>query len=267
MAAFLKEPLFHFLIIGSLLFFFLHDTDVLPNELIITDTKIQQLSSQFNKTYHREASKKELAALVDDYLKDLIAFKKGQEMHLIEDDSIIQRRVRQKVEFILESSIATLSPSDEELHAFMKKHQNDFMNEARYSFTQVYIDENKHRNIDTYIQELLSKLDTADISTLGDNLMLETTLTDVSSSEIKRVFGQKFLLVLEKIEVGKWLEVPSGYGLHLVKIQTKTARSLGDLEQNRYSLAQAYILESQKNALKEFYRLEKKNLNVHIGDN
>jgi len=266
MAAFFKEPLFHFLILGSLLFFFLSDTQVLQDKIIISNAKISQLSSQFNKTRHRAPTPQELDALTDDYLKDLIAFKKGQEMHLIEGDSIIQRRVRQKVEFILESSIATLTPSDEELQVYMVEHQDDFMNEPLYSFEQIYIDENRHKNLDLYIQETLLKLNSFNRSELGDTLMLERSLNAVSSSEIKRVFGQKFFQGLENIDLGKWSKVYSGYGLHLVKIKSKTTESVGDFELNKRRLLLSYIQNSQKNALKEFYAIEKSNASIQIGD-
>ena len=262
----LKEPLLHFLVLGSILYLFLSNTQVDKEAIVVSSKKVHQLELQFSKTRLREPTKEELDALVDDYVKDIIAFQKGEELGLIADDVIIQRRVRQKIEFMLEDSIAILSPSKEELLIYMSEHQESFMQDEVYSFLQIYIDISKHDDVDSYIKNILLEVDTKNHSSLGDNLMLDTRLTGVTSSQITRTFGKKFMQNLEKLEPYGWHRVQSGYGLHLVKIMKKTPANIGSFEENEDKVRALFIHDAQKNALNAFYAQAKKGLSIQVGD-
>jgi len=261
-----KEPLVHFFILGFISYLYLLNAQVLNEEIIVSTAKINQLKSQFANTHLREASDEELDSLIDDYVKDIIAFQKGEELGLIADDVIIQRRVRQKIEFMLEDSIAILSPSKEELLIYMSEHQKSFMQDEVYSFLQIYIDTSKHDDVDSYIKNILLEVDTKNHSSLGDNLMLDTRLTGVTSSQITRTFGKKFMQNLEKLEPYGWHRVQSGYGLHLVKIMKKTPANIGSFEENEDKVRAMFIHDAQKNALNAFYAQAKKGLSIQVGD-
>ena len=71
----LKEPLLHFLVVGSLLFFYLSSTDnESTSEIVISQGKIDQLTSQFTKTRNRPPTAEEK--------KGLLKFKYVRTLHL-----------------------------------------------------------------------------------------------------------------------------------------------------------------------------------------
>ncbi len=89
----LQEPLLHFVIVGSLLFITLssNDTSSQPH-IVIFEDKIKQLSAQFSKTRQRPPMAEELNALIDNQVKEDLAFRHGVQMGLVENDTIIKRR-------------------------------------------------------------------------------------------------------------------------------------------------------------------------------
>ena len=99
MKTLLKEPLLHFLLLGAALFYFyslVNDNQANDNEITLSAAKIVQLKYSFEKTRQRQPTEEELAALVNNYFKEQVAYQKGVEMGLLAGDGIIQKRIQQK---------------------------------------------------------------------------------------------------------------------------------------------------------------------------
>ena len=60
-------------------------------------------------------------------------------MGLDRDDTIIRRRLRQKLEFLTEDMVASNPPTDAELQAWMTQHPESFRTEPQVAFRQVYL--------------------------------------------------------------------------------------------------------------------------------
>ena len=100
-----REPLLHFLLIGLLLFL-LYGKVAPPsddgNRITVTQAGIAALASQFQATWSRPPTPAELQGLVDSHVRDEILFREGAALGLLEDDPVIKRRVRQKLEVLVE---------------------------------------------------------------------------------------------------------------------------------------------------------------------
>ena len=55
-------------------------------------------------------------------------------MGLDRDDTIVRRRLRQKLEFLTEETAERAAPSDEELQIFLQQHLDTFRVEPRLAF-------------------------------------------------------------------------------------------------------------------------------------
>jgi len=251
----LQEPLLHFVVVGFLLFIILSANDVTTKpQVIISEGKIKQLTAQFSKTRQRSPSTEELKALVDNQIREDLAYKHGFQMGLVENDTIIKRRVQQKLEFMLNDSIASLEPNREELQDYLETHSKKFTIAPVYSFKQIYINPEKHEDVNTYIAELQTLALNDIYQNSGDSLMLESEYIDLSSSEIARLFGRKFTKNLDTVTLNKWQgPIKSGYGLHLVYIDNKTPEHIATLDEIESKIKRDYKADAQKKVINSFY--------------
>lgn len=234
----LREPLLHFLLLGTGLFlvFSLMPRDGgsgQPGEIVVSQGQIEHLAAGFAKAWQRPPSAQELAGMVDDFVREEIYYREALALGLDRDDTVIRRRLRQKVEFILDDVAAQIEPSDAELEAYLKDHPESFRTPAVYSFHQIFLNRDQ-RGAQVAIDagKLLAQLNDAgaDASALGDASMLPAEFVDLQSGEIARQFGDAFAASLAGIEPGRWTgPIESGFGVHLVRVDARTDAALPEL--------------------------------------
>ena len=104
LAKFLKDPLMHFLVMGAGLFVLYSAINGSVNEpagrIVIDENHALRLAEQFKRTWMRSPTRQELQALVEDYVKEEILYREALSLGLDQDDLVIRRRLRQKMEFI-----------------------------------------------------------------------------------------------------------------------------------------------------------------------
>lgn len=236
----LKEPLFHFLILGIALFAIfslLSARDETPRGAIIVSAgKIEHLATLFARTWQRPPTRTELKGLIDDYLREEAAYREGMSIGLDRDDTIIRRRIRQKLEFIAEDIASQIEPSDDELAEYLAAHADQFHIDPRLSFRQVYLNtDHRRESVETDANNLLIAFKgdpSIDASTLGDHILLEYGYTDVSMREIANMFGQQFAAAVVDLEPGGWRgPIESGYGVHLVFVDNRSDARLPELDE------------------------------------
>lgn len=251
----LQEPLLHFVIVGSLLFITLSSNDTNPQpHIVISEGKIKQLSAQFSKTRQRPPTAEELSALIDNQVKEDLAFRHGMQMGLVENDTIIKRRVQQKLEFMLNDSVASIAPGRKELQVYLDSHKEKYSIAPVYSFKHIYINPEKHKDSDAFITELQAQNLDAIYQNSGDSIMLESQYIDISATQVARLFGRKFAKQLNDLTLNQWQgPVKSGYGLHLVSIDKKTPEHIATLDEMGAAIKRDYRIDAQKKAINIFY--------------
>ena len=106
---FLKDPLFHFLLL-VVAFFVLFEwvaggarTEIdRAEEIVVTEGRIRALSQSFSQVWQRAPSAQELDGLIQDYIREEILYREALAMGLDRDDPIVRRRMRPKIEFLTE---------------------------------------------------------------------------------------------------------------------------------------------------------------------
>ena len=110
-----REPLVHFLLIGAALFVLFDMTQEqggeAPNRIVVSSGQVEQLAAQFKRTWMRPPTQDELAALVENHVREEVFYREALAMGLDQNDPLIRRRMRQKLEFILEDLSAGSSDS------------------------------------------------------------------------------------------------------------------------------------------------------------
>lgn len=224
----LREPLVHFLFLGAAMFALFNLTggqksDV--GQIVVSAGQVENLVTTFARTWQRPPTQQELKGLIDDYIREEVLYREAVAMGLDRDDTIIRRRLSQKMDFLSDDFATQTEPTDAELRSYLQKHADSYREEPQVSFRQLYINADKRgESASNDARQLLLRVSTANSSdknleSLGDSIMIPHEFNLTSKSEIARIFGEDFAQQLVQLKPGKWSgPVRSGYGLHLVFI-------------------------------------------------
>lgn len=242
---FLREPLLHFLVLGALLFV-LFDLVGTPPEapterIVVSAAKVENLAELFRRTWRRPPNQAERDGLIDDYVKEEIFYREALALGLEQDDSVIRRRLRQKMEFLSEDVAEQVEPTDDDLRAFLAEHRDRFRTPPRVSFAQVYLSPDRRgRDTERDAGRLLTALSSgeADAPETGDPFLLEQEFRNLAPYDVERLFGRSFAERLAELPVDRWSgPVASPYGLHLILVHERTEGGLPELDQVRDAVA------------------------------
>jgi hypothetical protein len=253
----------HFLLLGAALFvvFSLVSGDDRPrdDEIIVSAGKIEHLAVLFERTWQRPPTRQELEGLVEDHVREEAGYREGLAIGLDQDDTIIRRRIRQKLDFIAEDLASQVEPTEAQLAAYLAAHPDDFRVDCRLSFRHVYLNpETRGDALDADARELLLTLNgdaTVDASTVGDRILLEHGYAAVSTREITGLFGDAFATAIEGLAPGAWHgPIASGYGVHLVRVDARTEGRLPELAEVRDAVRREWNNARRKELTDAFYR-------------
>jgi hypothetical protein len=269
----LRGPLVHFLLLGTVLFA-AHGALVKratsePGKIAVSQFRIDHLTEGFARTWLRAPTAEELEGLIRDYIREEVYYREAMAMGLDRDDTIIRRRLQQKLEFLSENITDLTPPTDEELRAFLQNHPDQFRSQRRFSFHQVYLSLERHRDSlagDT--GELLRQLkssNNSDTSRLGDPSLLEHRFANVEATEVAKQFGEKFASALNDLPLGEWQgPVESSYGIHLVFVDERTERRSPALEDVRDAVRRELLNVRRLESNKKFYDGLRKRYTINI---
>ena len=239
----LREPLFHFLLAGIALFL-LYDVirggeSDAPREIVITEARVEALAENFATVWMRPPTPQEIKGLVDDYVAEEIFYREGVAMGLDQDDTVIRRRLRQKMEFIAEDAATAIEPGDEQLQAYLAQHAAKFVSPTEVTFVQVYLNterrgDSARADAEKLLAELQAGRGPGNPVDAGDPTLLPAGMQAASPQAIANAFGNDFAAAIEEAPVGQWSgPLQSGFGLHLVRVDERVAGALPAFEEIR----------------------------------
>lgn len=248
----LHEPIIHFILIGTVLFFLiqgLRETET-PEDLKIqlTADQVTGIASQFEQTWMRPPTEIELTALVDRHIRNKVAFREAMKLGLDQDDAIINQRLRMKLELMLDNMTSLAVPSDPVLTTFLQENPDRFAVDPRITFQQVYLNPDKHADLNEAATTALNRLEQgARPEEVGDPTLIGYSFDQVSQGNIERQFGGAFAEQLIAMEPGNWKgPIFSGLGGHLVKITQRQAGRLPELSEVRAEVEREWMSIRQK---------------------
>jgi PPIC-type PPIASE domain len=228
----LREPLLHFAVVGAILFggySWLNDrkAEATASEPVrIGEGDVRWLKQTWSSQWLREPTADELKGLVEDLLNEKVMAREAQEMGLEKDDTIIRRRLAQKLKFLVEDTAQLAEPTEAELRQFYAANPAHFEMPGKLSFRQVYFNPEHRKDPAADAASALAMLTSkvGDISTEGDRLMFGDSFADTDEQALSGMFGADFAREVFALEPGGWRgPVKSGYGFHLVFVLQRTA--------------------------------------------
>lgn len=250
-----REPLIHFLALALLIFAVYGalggPAAEKPRAIVITEAKIEQVGALFAKVWLRPPTASELKGLIDDYVKEEIYYREALALGLDKDDTVIRRRLRQKIEFLSGAEAEALAPSEADLEAYLRANTARFEVEPAIAFRQIYLDPGRRgAAIEEDARAALGKLRTdspEDLASFGDASLLPYELTLSDKSTIGQMFGQEFADAVVALSPDGWTgPFKSAYGLHLVEVAEKTPGRVPALAEVRDAVLREWTSERRK---------------------
>lgn len=257
----IREPLIHFLLLGVFIFAaygWIKRDQRSVDEIVVTRGQQEHLVNMFSRTWQRPPTAAEYQGLLKDFIREEIAYRQAVAMGLNEGDTIIRRRMRQKLELLTDEIVSFAQPADADLQQYLLEHPEPFRLEPNMDFRQVYVSLDKRsEQADAYALETLEQLRNepdADWKVLGDSLPLPMEFSEVRLGELARHFGSQFADSLLQLEQGEWTgPVRSGFGLHLVRIDNFIPARDPELIEVREKVKIEWLEQRRRDATEKLY--------------
>jgi PPIC-type PPIASE domain len=256
------EPLVHFLAIGALLFLVFSwwgEGGAGSSRIVVTPGQIDAIAASFTRTWQRPPTEQELKGQLDEYVREEIATREAMALGLDRDDTVIRRRLRQKLEFLAEDTIEATPPTDADLQAWLDSHPEAFRLEPEIAFVQVCLSRDRRgasvEDDARRLREQLSKSgsDVA-IESLGDSVMLPHDVPRTTRTDVARQFGEEFAAAILTVQTGQWTgPVRSGYGVHVVFVRAREDGRLPALADVRPMVEREFTADRRRRQLDAMY--------------
>ena len=262
---FAREPLLHFLLLGALvygLYWAVQDpfSDPEGNRITVTSGEIAWLTTAWEKRWGRPPTGAERDGLVREYVRETVMYREALAMGLDRDDTIVRRRLAQKLEFLVQDLLQIPEPSDEQLLLHRQSQSDRYTRPALVTFTHVFVDPDRRgASAATDAEALLAKLRTASdpdaaAANVGDPFLLQRYYPERDTSEISKLFGREFATQVDALEPGSWHgPVLSGYGLHLVFVHAREEAVELPLEEVRDRIVSDWRDDERRRLNEDYY--------------
>src|SRR5512145_1083371 len=142
MRRWLREPLLHFLLLGLAIFGafkVVAPADPPQSSIVVTRGVIDGQIAAFSRTWLRPPTPQEVDELLREYVREEIYYREAMALGLDRDDTVIRRRLQQKLEFVAEAEGVAAGPTDDQLRAHLAAHPDAYRTDERLSFVHVYL--------------------------------------------------------------------------------------------------------------------------------
>src|SRR5262249_32952153 len=139
----LREPLLHFLLLGVALFAVYAYTQrgrgvESSKQIALSLDDVRQVDMYFESQWQRPPTPEELGRLVENKVQEEVLYREALAMGLDKDDTIVKRRMAQKMQFLAEDVAAAREPTTPELKSWYEQNSEKFAQPSRFSFRHLY---------------------------------------------------------------------------------------------------------------------------------
>ena len=243
------------------------------NRIVLTSDDLVQMSVAWLAQGRPPPTSEQLQNLIELKVREEVLFREATALGLDKDDTIVKRRMAQKMEFLFEGAAIESDPSTETLKAWFNDNQQRFALLPRFSFRHLYFSSDRHGEhtreaAAKALEQVAGKSGTTDISTLGDPFMYQDYYGDRSFDEIAKLFGLNFAKALVNAKPGSWQgPVETGYGWHLVLVDASAPSRVPPFEEIESDVRASWIADQRAQAKAKSYEAMRARYDVVLPEN
>ncbi len=262
----MHEPLLHCLLAGIALFVVYRAFNPVvagperTTSITFTDDDLRQLTAAWLAQGRPQPTLAQMRRLVETKVGEEILFREALALGLDNNDTIVKRRLAQKMAFLAEDLSGIDDPSHDELKAWFEKRAERFAASPRASFRHLYFcpDRRGARARDDALRSL-EKLHGQPAGSrvaarLADPFMFQAYYADRSLEQVASVFGSAFAQSLFGLEHGSWQgPIESGYGWHLVWIDAIESKRVPAFEKVEPEVKREWMVDLRAERKRKVY--------------
>lgn len=224
-----KDPLIHFLAVGGILFaalswFSSSETSLESERILVSAEDIADLARSAELLQGRPPTSEELAALVEDAIREEVYFRRALMLELDVDDDEVRRRLVEKMQYITENT-ADPEPPDADLEAYFVGNPETFRIPPLATFDQVFFSprlRGERALADAEVALVLLQQG-ADHAAVGDSTPLPARFDAADPDRIRVLFGEELTGIVFRESLDVWLgPFESDFGWHLVRVAARS---------------------------------------------
>ena len=263
----LREPLLHFLLLGVALFAVYGYTQrgrggvESSKQIALSLDDVRQLAMYFESQWQRPPTPEEFDRLVENKVQEEVLYREALVMGLDKDDTIVKRRMAQKMQFLAEDVAAAREPTTPELKSWYEQHSEKFAQPSRFSFRHLYFSPDRrgaraHDAAVKALARLTGQPQEAKLAaSLADPFMFQDYYRDRTPEYLGKEFGPQFAQAVERLSPGSWQgPIESGFGWHLVYVDTVIPGRVPAFEEIEPDVRTAWLGEQKALAWEKAYK-------------
>jgi len=215
--------------------------------IVVSAERVFQLKSQFESTWKRPPTVKELDFLIEGHIREEVYYRGALSLALDRNDAVVRRRMHQKMEFLIDTGSYLEAPIPGELETYFTANVQTYRQSLRLAIEQIYLGENADPDRVAQTLAALNADQDTDPGEMGERTFLPGQLGLATVIVVNGVFGQGFFEQLVDLPQKKWSgPVVSTFGVHIVRItdilpeRTPSLGEIRDLVQKDWREAKAF---------------------------
>lgn len=243
----MKEPLLWFALIGVLLF--AADQYRQADTIIVDDGIRARLSNLWQAQMGIAPSEAELSSLTENWIREEIFYREALRLGLDQGDTIVRRRLVQKLGFLMEE-VDEESITREEIDTYYRENLQRYTLPERFSLSQVFF---TNRNDAGHLLEKLRN--GANWREMGEATLLPREFVARSRREIASNMGEAFVKQFDELKRGTWVgPVESTFGFHLVRLEEHHPSAVTPLVHVEKQVLNDLVIAKREQARDEYFQ-------------
>lgn len=254
---YVKDPLIIFLLFGAAIFGAQRLWDAgsadTGHQIDITPGLQNRIFDQWEMQMGRAPTPAEASGLLEQWIKEEIYYREAKTLGLDDNDTIIRRRLSQKLTFLNEDLANTQPATTAELEAFFLDNAADYAEPERFSFEHRYFSSDRREDARQDAEAARSSE-----TITGDLFTLQRSYAGRSARELADRFGRDFAASLAGLDPDSsdtWQgPIRSAYGWHLIRLSERTAPRNLPLGEVSDAVLRDFLQQRRQQANEAFYQ-------------
>ena len=201
-------------------------TEASAARIEVTAAVIERLRAAFERQFGKAPDAEELRGLVTAHIREEVFCREALALGLDRDDTIVRRRLAQKMEFLTDDIADAAEPADAAVREFFEKNAARYAKAGTREFPARLFQQGKARREARRRRRARRSRrwqKGASDETMGDPFLHGYEFAEREQDDVIAAFGAEFAKQLAAQPAGEWRgPVASSYGLHLVRVEART---------------------------------------------
>jgi len=224
-AAWTREPLLHFVMLGGLLFgidHYLVSRADDPNTIVVGAEVDKEARDTFKASRGRDPDAKELQALRNVWLDNEVLYREGLALQVDKGDTAIRERVIFKALSVVDANTKPPKPDEKTLRSWFESHRVKYDEPPRFDFQEAVLAGEIN---EVHVRTLVTALNGGNPGEASAGLRV---FKGRPLSNLDQSYGIDFAKALSLAPTQEWRAYQTKDGWHAIRLEAMTAAKLAD---------------------------------------